>query len=50
MLFTRNKTHSFKQTFDVKIDGMKGQQVTETKFLGVIITENLLRGIATLKL
>ena len=27
--------------FRCKIDGMKVQQVTETKFLGVIITENV---------
>ena len=41
MLFTCKKSHSFKQPFNVITDGMKVQQVTETKFLGVIITENL---------
>ena len=38
MLFTCKKSRSLKQPFDVNIDGMKVQQVTETKFLGVIIT------------
>ena len=40
MLFTCKKFLSLKQTFDVKMDEMKVQQVTETKFLGVIITES----------
>ena len=41
MLFTCEKSHILKQSFNVNIDGMKVQQVTKSKFLGVIITENL---------
>ena len=41
MLFTCKKSHSLKQPLNVNIDGMKVQQVTETTFLRVIITENV---------
>ena len=41
MLFTSAKSRTLHEPFTIKIDGRNVEQVTETKFLGVIITENL---------
>ena len=41
MIFTNDKFKKLSQPFKVNIDGINVQQVTEDKFLGIIVTENL---------
>ena len=41
MIFTNNKFKKLSQPFKVNIDNINVEQVTEPKFLGIIVTENL---------
>ena len=41
VIFTNNKFKKLSQPFKVNIDGINVEQVTEAKFLGIIVTENL---------
>ena len=41
MIFTNNKFKKLSQPFKVNIDDINVEQVTEAKFLGIIVTENL---------
>ena len=41
MIFTNNKFKKLSQPFKVSIDDINVEQVTEAKFLEIIVTENL---------
>ena len=41
MIFTNNKFKKLSQPFNVNIDGINVEQVTDSKFLEIIVTENL---------
>ena len=41
MIFTNNKFKKLSQPFKVNIDGINVEQVTEAKFLGIIVIKNL---------
>ena len=41
MIFTNNKFKKLSQPFKVNIHGINVEQVTDSKFLEIIVTENL---------
>ena len=49
MIFTNDKFKNLSQPFKVNIDGINAEPVTEAKFLGIIVTENLSWDIKTIK-
>ena len=41
MIFTNNKFKKLSQPYKVNIDGINVEQVTDAKFLGIIVTQNV---------